>query len=40
MSKHIDLPLILTYRISNNPRIFLSRAKEIRYPLINNEGCM
>lgn len=39
-SKYINLPLLLTNRISNNPNILrTSHAKEIRYPLINNEGC-
>jgi len=39
-SKSYEIPLCLTNRQSNNPNILrTSHAKEIRYPLINNEGC-
>jgi hypothetical protein len=39
-SKNTGLNLLLTNRISNNPNILrTSHAKDIRYPLINNDGC-
>ena len=39
-NKNYEIPLLLTNRQSNNPNLLrVDHAKEIRYPLINNNGC-